>query len=280
MGSRMLWEKTQGSVFVSSSDANKNKQDGKVIVDDVLCFLYNHMLNLSSPAIRRLCLETYSSSDITQAYNIIVNVLTSMNKSVAAPENVSAFTKDEKTLEDILFLLKKEMLCLPQIVSTGRHIPRYKSYQDVLCMSSLLDEMQELKQLVKDMHSKLYVELFTVRTELLSIKIKLQAEGALPQDLNIQAETRGSDQCPGMTTRFDVPYQLFCSCCWSIVFLDVLFSCTNEKMIKNFYFWRNFILTQSIGTKVQSRTWVPNMQPTHGLHVAHDVFWEIIDELL
>jgi len=29
-----------------------------------------------------------------------------------------------------------------------------------------------------------------------------------------------------------------------------------------------------------SRTWVPNMQPTHGLHVAHDVFWEIIDELL
>nr|CAB3267995.1 ZF(C2H2)-5 zinc finger protein [Phallusia mammillata] len=144
-----------------------------MIVNDVLCFINNHMSTISDRSIRKLCMETYTPFAIGQALQELQNALAKLDKN--ADYSISNNTITENCIDNIIFLLRQEPLSQVQIVSNGRHFPRFDAYSDMLQVSSLLDEMKELKHLVKDMHTQLKSEMTTVQTELLSLKQQIQS---------------------------------------------------------------------------------------------------------
>ena len=160
---------------MKSSESSSSR---KVVVNDLLCFVQNNLNALSHSTICRLCEETYMPEQIFNSFEELkanVHVLDPLFN--VYPSDISK----SETLKAIIMLFNSKACDYLQFVSTTRDMPRMRNYHDVLSASCLLDEIKDLKQLVKQ------------QTELLSAGLQ-----QLSNDFK-RFKKEHSDKCKGST---------------------------------------------------------------------------------
>ena len=153
----------------SLDDASDNVVQNKVIINDLLCFIHNNISTLSGNTLCRMCLETYSSNDILQAYSLFKDISSNngCNRDFVAPNLSNQMTSGERILRQILYSFEQHDLeCLPKFVSHGLHLPKLSSFYDNSFILPLLQEMQDLKQSFVQKQQILYTEILALRREL------------------------------------------------------------------------------------------------------------------
>ena len=118
----------------------------KIVVNDLLCFVQNNISTLSQLSICRLCEETYSFDEINTSFQELKD-----NVHVLDPLFNVYPTDDSRreTLKAIIMLFNSKACEYLQFVSTTCNMPKMRVYNDMLSATCVLDEIKELKQLVK-----------------------------------------------------------------------------------------------------------------------------------
>ena len=170
-------------------------QSNNIIINDLLCFVFNNISYHSHNTICRLCLETYSSNDILQACSVLKDVaqgsggISFNDVAYAQPLYSETMTHEEKAIRCILLMLKqKDQSTLPKFVSNGLHLPKINGFCDNKVIQPLLTEFKELKEHLLDQLSVLKNDLFNLRKELLIYKKPNQNDGFSYQNSMKQSE--------------------------------------------------------------------------------------------
>ena len=147
----------------------------KIVVNNLLCFVQNNLRVLSPASICRLCDETYMPEEVNQAFNNLklqvqtfdplINVQPSDNSKLGI-------------LNAIVELFNGKVNTEVQFVSNNCNLPRMNSYRDMLSVTCVLDEIRELKQIIKEQNKHLTTAFCRLSNQFELFKLKQQSSQA------------------------------------------------------------------------------------------------------
>ena len=141
----------------------------KLVVNDLLCFVQNNLKILNQSSLRRLCEETYMPDEIKSSFQELKDNVQSLDPMFHVHLGNNTSSKAE-TLNAIIHCFNSKACKLIQFVSSGCNMPRMNMYRDMLSITCVLDELKELKQLVKTQTELMTAGFYRLSNELEKLK--------------------------------------------------------------------------------------------------------------